>query len=107
VIDLADRLGLTPAQRSTAERLMAAMRDRAIPLGEQVIAAEAALSRLFSGGIASAATVDAATDRVGRLRGELRSVHLVAHLAMRDALTPEQRAAYDQLRGYAGGHGRH
>ncbi len=107
VLDLADPLGLTPEQRLVAERLMAEMKGKAIPLGEEVIAAEAELGRLFGGGAASKETVTAATDRVGRLRGELRSVHLVAHLAMRDALTPEQRGTYDRLRGYDAGHGKH
>lgn len=105
VLDLSDPLGLTPAQRAEAERLMAGMRERAVPLGEQVIAAEAELARLFVSGSATAEAVAAATDRAARLRGELRSVHLVAHLAMRDALTPDQRVAYDRLRGYARGHG--
>jgi Spy/CpxP family protein refolding chaperone len=100
VLDLADALALTSAQRATAERLMAAMREKAVTLGEQVIEAEAALGRLFGAGTASAAAVSAATDRVALLRGELRAVHLVAHLGMRDALTEEQRAAYDRLRGY-------
>jgi Spy/CpxP family protein refolding chaperone len=100
VLDLADRLGLTPPQHATAERLMATMRDKAVPLGEQVIAAETELGRLFASGIASQATIGAATERVARLRGELRSVHLVAHVAMRDVLSLEQRAAYDRLRGY-------
>ena len=34
--------------------------------------------------------------------GQLRAVHLRAHLAMKAALTPEQFARYDRLRGYAG-----
>ena len=107
VLYLAEPLALTAAQRGEAERLMAEMRGRAVPLGEQVIAAEAELGRLFASGSATAAAIAAATERVARLRGELRSVHLVAHVAMRDALTPDQRSAYDRLRGYARGHRAH
>lgn len=107
VLDLAGQLGLTTGQRAEAERLVAEMRGRAVPLGEQVIAAEAELGRLFASGSATAAAIAAATDRVARLRGELRSVHLVVHVAMRDALTPDQRSAYDRLRGYARGHRAH
>ena len=36
----------------------------------------------------------------GPLRGRLRAVHLRAHLGMRAALTPAQRAAYGRLRGH-------
>lgn len=107
VLDLADPLGLTAAQRAEAERLMTEMRGRAVPLGEQVIAAEAELGRLFASGGATAMAIAAATDRAARLRGELRSVHLVAHVAMRDALSQDQRMAYDRLRGYARGHRAH
>ena len=103
VLDLAGQLGLTTDQRAEAERLMAEMRGKALPLDEEVIAAEAELGRLFASGSATAV----ATDRVARLRGELRSVHLVAHVAMRDALTPDQRSAYDRLRGYAPGRRAH
>lgn len=107
VLDLAEPLALTADQRAEAERLMAEMRGRAVPLGEQVIVAEAELGRLFASGVATATVIAAATDRVARLRGELRSVHLVAHVAMRDALTADQRSAYDRLRGYARGHRAH
>lgn len=107
VLDLAEPLALTADQRAEAERLMAEMRGRAVPLGEQVIAAEAELGRLFASGSATTEAISAATDRVARLRGELRSVHLVAHVAMRDALTQDQRSAYDRLRGYARGHRAH
>ena len=107
VLDLADALALTAVQRATAERLMTEMRAKAIPLGERVIEAEAALGRLFGSNVASASEASAATDRVARLRGELSSAHLVAHIGMREALTVEQRVAYDRLRGYGAGHGKH
>ena len=107
VLDLADGLSLTGAQRSVAEQLFQEMRAKAVPLGEQVIAAEAELGRLFASGAATSQAVTAATEGVARLRGELRSVHLVAHLGMREALTAEQRATYDRLRGYASAHGAH
>jgi hypothetical protein len=107
VLDLAGPLGLTPEQRVVAERLMTEMRARAVPLGEAVIAAEAALDRLFKSGTATPAAIAAASAEVGRLRAELRAVHLVAHLGMRDALSEHQRRAYAGLRGYGGGHGAH
>jgi len=38
--------------------------------------------------------------RIASLQGELRLSHLSAHVAVREILTGEQIAAYDQLRGY-------
>jgi Spy/CpxP family protein refolding chaperone len=107
VLDLADGLHLTTAQRAAAEEAFEAMRARARPLGEEVIAAETALGRLFADGKATPASIAEASDRVARLRGELRSVHLAAHIAMHALLGPDQRAAYDRLRGYERLHNSH
>ena len=101
VLELADRLGLTPEQRATAARLRADMAARAMPLGVRVIAAEEELDRLFRASRATEAAVAEASALVGRLRGELRAVHLAAHIGMRDALSEEQRRRYTRLRGYA------
>lgn len=101
VLELADRLGLTPDQRRAAERLRADMAARAVPLGAEVIAAEEALDRLFRSSAATPEAVAEASLRVGRLRGELRAVHLAAHIGMRDALNEDQRRSYARLRGYA------
>ena len=87
------------------------MQEQAIQLGEQVIAGEAALDRMFALGAASDASVQAAAIELGRLQGALRGHHLRYHLAMRDLLSPHQVMRYRQLRGYsaegAHGHGAH
>jgi Spy/CpxP family protein refolding chaperone len=111
VLDFADRLELTAAQQAEAQRLFDEMQAQAIVLGEQVIAGEAALDRLFALGDASDASIEAAAVEVGRLQGALRAHHLRYHLAMRELLSPHQVKRYQQLRGYAAdgehGHGRH
>jgi hypothetical protein len=107
VLELAEKLGLATEQRAVAERLAREVRAKAIPLGHAVIAAEADLDQLFKSGTATAADVAAATERAGRLRAELRGVHLVAHLQMREALSEQQRATYVMLRGIGTGHGDH
>jgi Spy/CpxP family protein refolding chaperone len=43
------------------------------------------------------------TTEIAKLQGELRYVHLMAHLEMRQLLTEEQVRKYDQLRGYKDG----
>ncbi len=101
VLDLADRLGLTVEQRTEAQRLFGEMQVQAILLGEQVIASEAALDRLFAEGITSNASVEAAAIEAGRLQAALRAHHLGYHLAMRDLLEPDQVQMYQRLRGYA------
>jgi Spy/CpxP family protein refolding chaperone len=107
VLDLADRLELTADQQEQTQRLFDAMQAQAIALGEQVIAAEAALDRLFATGTASDAAIQAAAAEIGRLQGALRAHHLRYHVAMRKVLSPHQVMRYQQLRGYAveGAHG--
>ena len=102
VLQLADSLALTDPQRAVAERLRAAMLAEAVPLGERVLAAERHLDALFASGGATDAAVERMTAHAAALRGRLRAVHLRAHVAMRDALTPEQIARYDALRGRSG-----
>jgi Spy/CpxP family protein refolding chaperone len=105
VLDLADELGLTAAQRAETQRLFEAMQAQAIVLGEQLLAAEAALDQLFATGTASDAAVEIEALEVGRAHGALRAHHLRYHVAMRETLNPHQVMRYQQLRGSAGAHG--
>jgi Spy/CpxP family protein refolding chaperone len=100
-LQLAERLHLTPQQKQNTEALFRQMQSEARALGTQVIEAEAALDRLFAESKADAGKVREASARAAHLSGELRSVHLQYHIAMRDLLTPQQIAQYVKLRGYA------
>src|ERR1700754_1513088 len=48
VLELADALGLSAEQRTRTAALFDAMKREAVPMGEQLIAQEAALDRLFA-----------------------------------------------------------
>jgi Spy/CpxP family protein refolding chaperone len=100
VLELADPLRLSPEQHRRMEALVEAMRAEVRPLGEEVIAAEGALDRLFATGRATPAAVTEASGAVGAARASLRAAHLRYHLDTRDALTPEQIGRYAELRGY-------
>lgn len=102
VIELADRLDLTPEQRQRAAALEAEMKAAAVALGRAVVELEGELDRAFLGGKADRATIDHLTTAIGAKRAALRAVHLHAHLAMAEALRPEQRTRYMTLRGYGG-----
>ncbi|HKB24812.1 MAG TPA: periplasmic heavy metal sensor [Methylomirabilota bacterium] len=98
VLELKDRLGLTPAQEARAQALMHAMFTESRPKSAALLEAEAKLRRLFAGGAADEAAVRAAAREVERLRGEVRLVHLLAHLKTRDLLTEDQRRIYHEAR---------
>lgn len=102
VLELADVLELTPEQRTSIDSVRTSMLVRAQALGPRVVEAERALDRLFAEGVADEASVVEASSRVGRLRAQLRGVHLTAHVATRALLTEEQRMRYAHHRGYAG-----
>lgn len=101
VLEHAEALGLSPEQRRRMRALVDAMRAETRPLGEQVIATEAALERLFATARATPASVTEASGAVGAARASLRAAHLRYHLGAREALTPEQIGRYAELRGYA------
>jgi Spy/CpxP family protein refolding chaperone len=99
-LELADSLELTPEQRARVAAVRQAMLDRAVALGERIIDGERILSRRFEHGHIDSTSLADATADLGRLYGELRYVHLAAHLAMKQLLAPGQVATYDRLRGY-------
>lgn len=103
VLDAAAELQLTPDQVAALTRVFDSMKAAAVPLGEKIIARETALDDLFTGQHATADGVRALTLKIGELQGELRAVHLNAHVATVAILTPAQVAHYNELRGYTAG----
>jgi hypothetical protein len=100
VLDAAEGLGLDEGQREAITEVFRRMRAEAIRLGEEVVEAEGELDRLFAEGAATAEAVRALSVRIGELDGELRSVHLLAHLETTALLDEGQIQRYKHLRGY-------
>ncbi|MBX6743789.1 MAG: Spy/CpxP family protein refolding chaperone [Acetobacteraceae bacterium] len=102
VLELAEALALSAEQRDRTRALREAMTTEAVPLGERLIAEEAALDRAFATRSITPASLEAMTAAIGRSQATLRAAHLRYHLAMVEVLTPEQRRRYGELRGYSG-----
>jgi len=100
VLELADRLRLSPEQTQRVDSLYRAMQSEAIAAGAKLITAEGELDRQFAAGGMTPATLAALTSQIGQRQGELRAVHLPYHLTTAALLTPEQRRQYGELRGY-------
>ena len=107
VLDFGAQLGLTPDQRTRAERIFTGMQQEAQRLGAEIVAREGALSDAFAARAISAAGIDARVDSLAALYGRLRATHLRAHLDMTGLLRPDQVKTYDRLRGYADSTARH
>jgi len=101
VLDLAGQLALTGEQHAGIESLFQSMRSEAVPIGRQLIDAEKELDRDFVARTITPERLKAATDVIGRLRGELRNTHMKYHLATAELLNSEQIRRYSELRGYA------
>lgn len=102
VLELADRLALTEAQRRETQDLYQRMKSAAVAAGEQFIGAERELDRLFADRTATPGQLDQALSRVAQAQARLRGTHLQAHLDQARILTAEQVRLYRQLRGYGG-----
>ena len=100
VLDNAEALDLSAAQRAEIEASFRAMKADAMALGRQVVEAEGRLDALFADRVASPASVSGLTHQIAELQGRLRAVHLRAHVETRARLTPEQVEKYVALRGY-------
>ncbi|MFW6201152.1 MAG: Spy/CpxP family protein refolding chaperone [Gemmatimonadota bacterium] len=107
VLELADSLELTAEQRERTLAVMDAMAAEARELGARLVDAERSFDQAFAEQTIRADRVREAARAIGALRGELRAVHLAAHLSMMQILTRHQRHVYQELRGYGVAHDHH
>jgi len=103
VLELADKLALTEAQRAAVQQQFDGMKAESIPLGERLIEQEAMLDQLFAARTATADTVAAAVAAIAETQGALRNAHLRYHLTTLALLQADQVERYGRLRGYADG----
>ncbi len=101
VLDMAESLQLTDAQRRQSEVLFERMRDEARRHGAALIEAERALDAVYASRSATRELVDRQLRVIEAVRTRLRATHLQAHLDQAALLTPAQVAEYARLRGYA------
>jgi hypothetical protein len=106
VLELADRLKLSPEQRQATRQLMDAHKAEARAIGAKVVDAEGRLEALFRRGEVRADELASAVREAAALQGDYRLAHLETHRRLRAILTDAQVARYDVLRGYASESGR-
>ncbi len=100
VLDLADELELTEAQRVQSEAIFSEMKAAAVALGEALIRAESELDQAFADHTIDMAVLEAGLLEIGDIRARLRLVHMAAHLKQAELLSEAQIKAYSTLRGY-------
>jgi Spy/CpxP family protein refolding chaperone len=97
VLELKDKLKLTPEQEAKVRELWAAVKAE-VPKSTRLLDAERRLERIFAERSATEPVVRAAVAGVEHARTEVRLVHLLAHVRTRDLLTDEQRRIYHDAR---------
>lgn len=102
VLELAEPLALSAEQRTRTQRLFESMRADAIAVGRALVDEERTLDALFRGRTVDPDALSRTLARIGQRQAEVRRVHLAAHLAQVEILTPEQVRRYAELRGYDG-----
>src|SRR6195256_7035005 len=100
LVELSDQLGLTSEQLSSLKGMFDAMKAETIPIGENLVAQEERLDRLFAEKVISEQQLKAATQNIGETQARLRNAHLRYHLQARVILQPSQIRRYAELRGY-------
>ncbi len=103
VLDIADKLGLSPDQLTATRALFDDVHSKAQALGKQLLAREDELEALFHEQHADADKVRQLTAEIANLEGQLRALHLTAHIRQRALLSAEQVTKYDALRNYIPG----
>jgi Spy/CpxP family protein refolding chaperone len=108
VMEIAHRLDLNEKQLKASQRIFDRMHSKAVEIGTQVVEKEQELDRIFAQETVTETNLKRVVKDIADLKGELRYVHLRAHLEMRSILSPEQIQTYNSLRGYGlGEHGRY
>lgn len=101
VLELADKLALSPMQKAKTAEVFDKMQRQARELGSRLIAQEKRLDDSFASKTVSRESLANSVSSIAAIQGEIRATHLQAHLAQNAILTPAQKAEYRRLRGYA------
>jgi hypothetical protein len=101
VLELSDRLALSPAQKQHIQKLFDSMKAESTPIGVRLIEQEGALDLQFADRSITPDALKDATAKIGMTQAELRNAHLKYHLETAQILSPDQMKQYAELRGYA------
>jgi Spy/CpxP family protein refolding chaperone len=101
VLELADKLALTDAQREATRKLMDEHKAEARALGAKRVAAERQLDALFQSPQVDQGALAAQVRAVAAADAEYRLSHLETHRRMRALLSEQQVKHYGVLRGYS------
>jgi len=101
VLELPEKLQLSPAQSARTEQIFGRMQARVRELGAKLVEAERNLDHSFAEKTISPESLATSVDWIGKVQSEIRAAHLQARLEQSEILAAVQTAKYWHLRGYA------
>ena len=102
VLDIAQELQLTDRQRLEIELIYQNMSNNAKSIRSAIIAIEQDMDEAFANKTITEENLIAMLDKSANFYGQLRFVHLSAHLDTTQIMTTEQIQIYNEMRGYEG-----
>ena len=100
VLELAGKLQLSKDQIAITEVVYDEMHKEAVRLGKLIVKKERELDTLFIQQSIDEIQLSTIISEISKLQGELRFIHLRAHLRLKEVLLTEQLEKYNKLRGY-------
>ena len=100
LLEMKDEIALSKEQVEKIQRLFDDMKNRAQPLGRQLIDLEKELNMAFANKTINKENLKSRLAAIEKIRADLRYVHLVTHLETPSILSSEQIEKYNKLRGY-------
>ena len=100
LLEMKDEIGLLPGQVREIEGLFAEMKEKAMALGKRFVALEHSLNQAFARRDIDEDRLKTFVTAIGKVRSDLRHVHLATHLRTPKILSDDQIKAYNRFRGY-------
>ena len=90
IISFKDQLGLTKDQVRKINEMMTNLPFSATVKGQEIVDAETELSTLFASGSINEKTLRAKLERIGKMRADLRFIHLQVYVKEKQILSANQ-----------------
>lgn len=101
VLDLKQELNLSTEQEAAIQAEFEQMQAEAKQVGQRILEQEQQLGVRFANRSITSTSLQEQTQELADLYGQLRAVHLNAHLQITPLLSSAQIAQYNKLRGYS------
>jgi Spy/CpxP family protein refolding chaperone len=98
IVSLKDQIGLTKDQLKKIKEIVTNLPISAVVKGQEIIDAEEDLNKLFESGAINERTLRIKLERIGKMRAELRFVHLQIYLKEKQILTAKQWERLKELK---------